>query len=359
MKVKHIILILMAVLLSVLLSGFSGAAMRSNSWAGLTADESTAYLANGSFVYAVNLGNGSEAWRYPAEDADSKLAFFAAPALTTDGQLIIGSAGSNHSLISLDPKNGSENWRFSSAEDRWIASPLVTEDAIYAPNADGTLYVLSLDGSLLWTMSIGGTLWGQPVSDGDLVYLTSLDHHLYAIDPQNHDAPVWDVALKGAIPGAATLGPDGILYLGSFGAELEAVNSSTRKIVWNTVTDGWIWDAPALDGETLYFGDLNRYFYSIDARDGSLNWDPIQPDGPIVGSPLVMPEAIAIATESGSVYAIDRDGRIVWKQTIGGKLYGNPVLAGDLILVSPMEAGFVLAALDTDGKQVWTFTPAK
>ena len=360
MKVKTIILILIAVLLSALLSGCSSAAMRSNSWSGLTTSEDKAYLANGSFVYAINLNNGSQSWQYPAEKADTKESYFAAPILTEDGQLLVASAGANHSLASLNPANGNVNWIFDAAEGGWIASPLAIGETIYASNTDGKLYAFDMKGDFLWAKAIGGALWSQPVSDGEYLYITSLDHHLYALDPQKKEV-VWNIELCGASPGAAALDADGNLYIGSFGSTVAAIDSQSQKFLWKTSIAGWVWDAPVLDETTLYVGDLEGYFHAFNIADGSEIWDPIQPDGPITGSPLVMDDFIVIGTESGTAYAIDREGSIVWQQNIGGRLYTAPAQGGDRILFSPMEMEnkAVLVALDFDGKQVWQFTPAK
>jgi glucose dehydrogenase len=78
-----------------------------------------------------------------------------------------------------------------------------------------------------------------------------------------------------------------------------------------------------------------------------------------VASPLVVDDQIYVAAESGSFIALDRDGKIVWEKTPGGKIYTTPVLSGDLILVAPYQAEFALAAYDLDGKQAWTFNPEK
>jgi len=357
-KLKKIFILGAVVLLSTLLSGCSASAMRSNSWAGLSADTENAFLANGSFVYAINLNNGNVTWQYPAEKADSKESYFADPVLSDDGQVIVASLGTNHSLASLNIKNGYQNWTFSDAEGAWIASPLIVDETIYAPNTDGKLYALDLAGSFLWAKHIGGALWGQPVSDGDFLYLTSLDHHLYAFDLDKKEV-TWQVELSGAIPGAAALGEDGKLYLGSFGSAMVAVDPQTQDIAWETPTKGWLWDPPALDDGTLYVGDLEGFFHALNMEDGSPLWDAFQPDGPIIGTPLVTDDFVVIGTESGIAYAMDKEGKTLWQQNIGGRLYTNPVQGGDLILFAPMENDSILVALDSDGRQVWQFTPEK
>ena len=98
------------------------------------------------------------------------------------GNCSIGSSGADHTLFRVDPETGNETWSFTDAKDHWVASPLVVGEMVYAPNADGTLYVfdMSMEGNdkLAWNVELGGHLWAQPVIDGGNLYLTSLDHNV-------------------------------------------------------------------------------------------------------------------------------------------------------------------------------------
>ncbi len=359
---------LVLVLVAVLLSGCATAAGRGASWPGLMSDGELAYLAGGSHVYAIRLSDGAEVWRFPAK-ADRKLAFYTAPVLTPDGQLIVGSNGSTHTLFSLDPDSPDPesgepavNWRFDEARDRWIGAPLVTAEGIYAPNADGNLYAFDFQGTPLWSepFAAGGPLWSRPVSDGERIYLASLDHRLFAVDVAT-GAKAWvnDVTLDGALAGSPALGERDVLFIGSFGSRMYAVDTASGDVLWSVPTKGWVWGGPVVDAQTVYFGDLEGYFYALDAQSGEQKWPPVHPDGPVVGSPLVVDDRVVFTTEAGSVYAVEGAGDIAWSTQVGGKLYGPPVLAGDLILVAPLEADFAVAALDRNGNQVWTFTPEK
>jgi outer membrane protein assembly factor BamB len=357
-KFKKLFILVVAIMLSALLSGCSASAMRSNSWPGLSADDEKAYLANGSLVYAINTNNGSVAWQYPADKADTKEAYFADPVLTEDGQILLASAGTGHSLVSVNSATGAMNWSFTDSDGIWIASPVVVGETIYAPNTDGKLYTFNLQGNFIGAKHIGGPLWAQPISDGEFLYINSLDHHTYALNIRTEEV-VWSTELSGAAPGSPALGEDGMLYSGSFGSKLQAVNSATQSVKWTLDTEGWIWDAPALNGETLFVGDLEGNLYAVNAPDGSLLWGPVQPDGTILGTPLVTDEFVVIGTESGTAYAYDRTGATLWQQAIGGQLYSAPVQSGDLILFAPTETDSMLVALDAEGRQVWQFTPEK
>jgi len=363
MKTKHVIVIFLAMIAAMLLSGCAGGALANNSWPGLATDGEVAYLAEGQYVYAVSLTDGKEVWRYP-EKADSKLQFLAQPAVTEDGTVIVGSMGNDHSLVALDTGSISGgvpqvNWTFSGAKDRWIGAPLVIGETVFAPNVDGNLYILDMQGrdtkQAIETVELGGRLWAQPVADESRVYVSSLDHQVHAVDLQSYTAWTTD-RLGGAIPGSPLLGSNGELFVGTFKSEIVRVNTADGKNSPFVGVKNWVWSAPVADGDSIYFGDLGGNFYAVDSTSGEILWS-IQPDGPIVGSALVMTDFIVFATESGSVYAVDRDGNIVWSTPIGGKIYTTPVSGKDRILVAPMEADYKLVILDANGNQISTFEP--
>jgi len=362
---KKLVLISMFLLGAVLLSACTGGAARGSSWPGLTTDGNAAYLADGPFVYAVNLTDGKERWRYSG--SGTKLVFYAPPVTTTDGLIIVGSAGTDHSLIALDPSDIDpetnapvEAWKFTGAKDHWVAAPLVIDNTLFAVNSDGNLYILDLqDGQSVkdaTVVQLGGRLWSQPVTDGERVYITSLDHSVVAVDAASHKV-VWHEDLGGAVPGSAVFGTDGMLYVGSLASQLERFDPATGDHQTVLEAENWIWSAPSLDGDTLYFGDVDGNFYSFNTATGKSNWKPVKPDGPITAGPLIQNDHILLATESGTVFAVDRDGKVLWTEEIGGKIYTTPIASDDLIIVAPLETEFYLAALDSNGRQVWTFTP--
>jgi outer membrane protein assembly factor BamB len=363
---KKLIIITMILFGAVFLSACAGGAVRGMSWPGLAADGKAAYLADGPFVYAVNLSDGTELWRYPGS-RNGKLTFYSTPAITSDGLVIVGSAGTDHSLIALNPadinpdtKAPVEAWKFSGAKDHWVAAPLVVNNKLFAVNSDGNLYILDLqDGQSVkdaTVIKLDGRLWSQPTTDGKNVYVTSLDHSVIAVNAETYKV-VWHEDLGGAVPGSAVLSTDGMLYVGSLASKLEKFDPATGNHQSVLDAENWVWSTPSLDGDTLYFGDVDGNIYSFNTSSGKLNWKPVKPDGPITASPLVQNDHVLIATESGSIFAIGNDGKVLWTQQIGGKIYTTPVAAGDLTIVSPLETDFYLAALDANGRQVWKFTP--
>jgi outer membrane protein assembly factor BamB len=368
---KKLVLVTMVLVVAALVSGCVGGAVRGTTWAGLTADGKAVYLADGPHVYGITLDDGKELWRFPAK-TDSKLLFYSKPVITSDGMVIVGSAGGKHTLFAINPadimieeeiKSPVAEWTFDEADGAWVAPPLIVGNLLFAPNSDGNLYVLDLnDGQsakqAVKTVELGGRLWAEPVSDGERVFVTSLDHSVYAINIETFQV-VWHQDVNGAIPGSPVLGSDGKLYVGSLASQLEKFDPVTGGHEAVLDAENWIWSTPTRDGDALYFGDLTGNFYSFNTSTGALNWNPIQPDGPITASALLQNDHVLLATESGVIFAVGKDGRTLWFEEVGGKIYTTPVAVGDLILVAPLETDFYLAALDSNGRRVWTFAPGK
>jgi outer membrane protein assembly factor BamB len=363
---KKLIFVVIILLGAVLLSACAGGPVHGTTWPGLATDGNIAYLADGPSVYAVTLEDGRELWRYPGQ-RDPELVFYAPPAITPDGLVIVGSAGTNHSLIALNPNDINpetnapfEVWRFTGAKDYWVAAPLILNNKLFAPNSDGNLYILDLQDERsvkeATVVQLGGRLWAPPTTDGERVYITSLDHLVFAVDAETYEV-VWQENLNGAVPGSAVLGEDGMLYAGSLASQLEKFDPSTGNHQPVLDAENWVWGTPAVEGDTLYFSDVDGNFYSFNTSTGKLNWNPVKPDGPITASPLIQGDYVLLATESGSIFAVGSDGKVLWQEEIGGKIYTTPVIAGDLILVAPLETEFYLVALDPNGRRIWTFTP--
>lgn len=343
------------------ISACSGSA-GNTSWPGLTTDQSTAYLAYGPQIYAINLDGGAQKWVYP-EKIDNAITFYAAPALTLDGQLIAGSY--NHKLYSLDASTGTEKWQFDKAADLFVASPLTTKDAIYAPNSDGKLYALDLTGNLLWSFTTKHQLWGTPAyaESCDCIFLPAMDHHLYAINAKTGQQ-IWQSAdLGGAVVARPVIGSDGTLFIGTFKGEMLAFDIQSKEIRWRFQAGGWIFSAAALDGENLIFGDMKGNLYKLKANDGSQVWTKVVGDSntsnAIASTPYVQEGNIYVSTETETVYAFNSSGTQTWMRTLAAKVYAPLVSSGSNLLVALNKTDAPLQALSSSGADVWTFSVKK
>jgi eukaryotic-like serine/threonine-protein kinase len=356
---NKLIYVIITLALSIGLSACAGGRLQASGWPGIAADDETAYVAFNQQVYAINLSNGVEKWHYPNE-VDNTITFYAPPALTDDGQVIVG--GYNNIIYSLDAQNGQLNWTFEEATDRFVGSALVAGEMIFAPSSDDNLYALNLNGQPAWAkpFSTENSNWSKPTAESDCecVYLASMDHSIYAIDPSNGQQIWQSESLGGATVGTPAVSDNGQLYIGTFLDELVAIEASSGTILWRFSTEGWVWASPVLDGDVVYFGDIEGNFYAVDSQTGSQLWTT-QSNGAIVGRPLVTEDGVYFTTEAGSLYALTLEGGTRWTKDFEATLHSGPVATGDLILITTDEGGLVLLGLDANGSQKWQFSPSE
>ena len=330
-----------------------GGGFGASSWPGLLYDEqnNTVYIAYNQHLYALQAENGAPVWRFPA-DSDNGLSFYAAPTLAENGDLIVGSY--DNRIFSLNPEsNGSQNWVFSVAEDRFIGSIAIGGSDLFAPNADNSLYAISESGQSRWSFAANDALWSTPVSNGENVYFASMDSNLYALRASNGNK-LWERDLGGTVVADLAIDDSGIIYLGTFNQEILAINGANGLVKWSKPTEGWIWGGPSVVDGIVYVGDLEGFLYAFDANTGRELWR-VTADGAIASSPLIANEHVYIGTENGQVMSVDLAGRIQWTKTIVGQAYGTPILAGDLIVIGLVEGDNVAIAFDFNGNQVWAF----
>jgi outer membrane protein assembly factor BamB len=358
-------------LAAILISGCTGP----SAWPGISASDKTAYLANTNAVHAVDVETGRELWKFSVSGGflgSNPSVFVTPPLLLEDGLLLVPDSGNKHVLYALDTNDITDSsptveWTFSDAKGHWVAAPLPVGDRLFAPNSDGKVYVLDLtDGksekSAVEVITLSAEaktdrLWAQPVSDGTRIFVTSLDHRIYAINLETYEIE-WQHQLEAAVPGAPVFGADGMLYVGSLSSKLERFDPATGDHESVKDTNNWVWGTPVADGDNLYFGDVAGYFYSYNTKTGDYNFDPIQLDGAITASPVLLGDQILVATESGDVYSVQKDGsdsEVWYRPDTEGKLYSTPVLAGDFVLVAYLQSDYYFVTLDSDGDVKRTF----
>jgi outer membrane protein assembly factor BamB len=365
MKKPRFILLLSAVLLmSILLSGCSGTLVRA--WPGLSTNENVIYLSTGGLVYAVNAENGSMVWQFPKEKPDPSKPFVAAPAFGPDGLIVVGDM--HNKLYGLD-SNGNKKWEFETspikegeiigqAKGNFVAPALVVDDLVLAPSSDNNLYALSLDGQLQWEYETENTLWAQPASDGELIYLPAMDHKLYALKKAD-GKEVWQKDLKSALLSGPVLTEDGKLIIATMEGVVTAIDLDTQNVLWSTPTEGRIWSSPVLHEGVLYVGNASNKIFAISESDGSILWKN-DLGSPVLGGAAILPDGVAFPTEAGNLVAWDFQGQQqLWSKPIGGKLYTTPVATGDRLVTAVAEGENLLQAFTLDGEESWAFAKPK
>lgn len=384
-------LLALAGLLAALTLSACGGPPQVASWPGLTVDDTRAYLSSGYHIYAVDLANGQEQWRFPPAGNNNEL--FAADPVVAGDLIIAGSEGPISSfsgvMFGLNRADGAMRWclAFDEAgaqrwncqrapnnaqeiipgvslrsDDRVLGGVAVDGDTAFFGLANNLGYAIDVTtGAYLWSFKAQHPIWATPLVAGDLVYFVSLDHNVYARDRKT-GAERWTRSLGASIGGTPAL-VNGVLYVGTFANELHALDARTGEPVWPApfATTGWVWGGPVYRDGRLYFADLNGAVYAVNAQNGAPVWQTT-PGGRVRVSPMLMDNLLVVSDKDGQVFALNlADGSPAWNATVRGQLLSNLVYApaAETILVAPHLGDNMLVALTSAGVPRWAFQPSR
>ncbi len=377
------------------------------SWPGLAANAQLAFVAFQQQVHAVDLSNGKPVWDFPAKADGNMGTFYAVPAVGEKVLIVAaeGPTGSNSGILfGLDPaqstatgkwqwclvfdakgdkRQQSQQWNCQlapGAEDHgllgFFAAPsdsldnrlfggiAIVGDTAYFGMASGRVYAVDTTTGAVTARytEIARAVWATPLVSDDTVYVTSLDHYVYALNRADLRLK-WKQDLGASSAGTPALA-QGMLYIGSFNNKLHAFDAATGAEKWSKDTGNWVWGGPIVNDGMLYFTDLSGMVYALDAQSGGQKWG-VTPGGIIRASPTVISDTVYVGDEAGKLYALNlSDGGVRWSQpqTATGKpgqLLAAPLVVNDLVLVTPYQGDNLLVAYTTAGEFKWPFAPSK
>jgi outer membrane protein assembly factor BamB len=368
------------VLASLLLAACGG--VSGESWAGLstTPDGDQIFVSYGKRIAALDPATGERVWSYPDED-DRDAQFFAVPVVADDTIYVGDYKGRLHAVS----REGDRRWIYEpdrdklgpltvTPEDRVISGVAVDDEQVYFGLGSRNVVAVSReDGRERWIFETGHGVWATPVlaaanpddeASRPVLYVVSLDHHLYALNPANGDK-LWDLDLGGAAPGGLLYDAEhNRAYIGTFLSELLAVDLDTHKIVARYETEGWVWDPPAMEEDLLYFGDLSGHVYAVRITEGGFEevWkQEVSENRAIRATPLLNDEVLVVGSRDKHVYALSKDnGTEQWDKATKGEVLAElrlvPGAESDLVIASTSEADELVVAYQIESGEVdWRY----
>jgi outer membrane protein assembly factor BamB len=249
------------------------------------------------------------------------------PAISQDGStLYVGSE--DHLLYAVDTEAGTEKWSYPTGGPITSTPAIDSSGKIYFGSTDGFVYCLDPNGNLVWKHNMNGPVYSSPAldEDGDIrqLYIGSTDANLYALKLDENGKEAWPpFTTGGKITSSPVIGFDGTVYIGSLDHFLYAVNPMTGKSM--TGDEEWlfpfdakseIYGSPALDRDgTIFLGtasfgggisDQNGIFAL--SHTGEKKWF-VQHGAGFSSSPVIDPDGVVcIGSNSNKMYGINRHG---------------------------------------------------
>lgn len=291
-------------------------------------------------------------WQYKVQGLGGQHGPCAALAPDGDRVYVGGADGSLHAA----DLNGRPLWHTRLGAQ--VMSPLATADGVYCLLYDGQegasrLCALDPRGKVRWTKPLAANSQ-VPVAAGDLVlvsYGASSDAggvRAYAPDGSER----WSTS-TGPAPTSEPMVSDGVVYVGTFGDEVRALDARSGKRIW-AAKAGLDTGRPALVGDTLVVGSGGEQRLHGFSRTGKALWH--SSDDGLSGSryfSCVDFGGLAVTASDFALVALDpADGSTAWTfpLTDAGNQYCDPTVSGDTVYV---RQGSMLHGVDGRGKQTW------
>lgn len=338
-----------------LLAAGCGPAVAAGSWAGLSADANGLVMAHFDRVIRFN-EVGTPRWEFPRPgDRQQNQQFYAKPALTED---VVYVGGYDYKVYALDRDNGQEIWVNADATSSIIGGLAVGQGKVIVGLGSGGVMALNQrTGQQEWFFATSQGVWTAPLIVDEVVYVTSLDHYLHALDLATGEE-LWQTDLEGAVAGTPVYA-DGVLYVGSFAHQMFAVAARDGEILRAFETRNWVWGGPTLADGVLYFGDLSGFVYALEAASFTPRWQRQVATEAIRATPLVAGDLLIVGSRDDRVYALGReDGLQRWFNETGGDVLSDPIMLDDTTVVVGVLGEPTLLALSLEnGDRVWTYPP--
>ncbi|MBI2910503.1 MAG: PQQ-like beta-propeller repeat protein [Chloroflexi bacterium] len=348
-------------------------------WAGPGLGEDGLFLAaKGGQLVAVSAVDGTERWRFAPEGSDRKLGpVYAAPLVVegtgpdASGGLVYVGTYTGH-VYAIEAGTGALRWQFPGPANpgaAFVAPPVLSGGKLYVTDANGNLFTCdAATGSPCVPLPFKADdgIWGGLTLHPSqrIVYVPSLDRHLYAVDLDTGEKR-WSFKAEGALVGRPAIA-GGVVFVGGLDRVLYAVDASSGELIWQSDPfAGWLWAAPLATAQRVYAADLKGEVRAFGLRRGEIIWETrLDSDlrdgeraGEVVATPRLADNLLLVATSPGRVYGLDpASGATVWARPFiaanGSPLRGELAVGGDLAYVYGPKG--TLYALDlATGRPRW------
>jgi outer membrane protein assembly factor BamB len=300
---------------------------------------------------------------------------FASPVVGHDGTIYVGSLDGQ--FVALRP-DGSLKWRYSAGQ-KVYPSALVAGTSIIFGTHQRELVSLSLQGQPRWKLPLddvvdasatlgpngeiyvvadgayavdllGRLHWHRPTADhvrtapvihpARLIIIGTTEGTLIALRPDG--AVAWEVALGGALEGAASVDDEGRIYVGAGNGEIIQVDQE-GTVRWRFKTGDEVRATPAIarDG-TIIVGSYDGNVYAI-SPSGSLRWKVATGARVRASARIDADGRIYVGSQDNFLYCVGPNGLVLWRYNVGQDVDSTVEIGSDGTLYFGSDDGGVHA----------------
>lgn len=260
---------------------------------------------------------------------------------------------------------------YVSTGDNVDTSPVIANDgSVYVSSTNGTVQARRADGGDKWSVNAGTRLYASPVLglDGE-VLIGDLRGRFRSIDPEDGKIR-WTVSNLGSIRATAAVSDDGIVFVGTEGGQLVALDSrdsgkekfrqtaragivaapaiavngdvywsaldgelrrmtSRGDIIWSRALDGSIRSSPSIGADGTVYVGAGASILALVGESGTVKWR-VGAGADVGTTPVIGPDGTVYAgAENGKLFAVSPAGAVRWEYQTGASILGSAAVGAD------------------------------
>jgi outer membrane protein assembly factor BamB len=366
--------------ISIFLISCTGNRFQGSGWASPLVDNDQVFIAtiDGELI-SIDLGSGKEKWRATSLDDENgkynSKAIYSKP-FVFDEKVFIGTPAGR--VLGFNKLSGLDEVSLQDIEEKILMSeesfgPIIVgniipinKNKIIVPSSNGEISIFSYNESEMFEPTCNfkakDAIWTTPVIDpnSNQIIFGSMDGNLYSVDEECKLN--WQYNTESSIVGTPILDKDEV-YFGTLNRTFYSLNISTGELIWKfDNAKGWFWASPIMDSNIIYAPNLDGSIYALRKNNGQIMWT-YDAKHPIVSSPVVIDDFLIFVTKNGELQVIHKESkRKLGNCDIDHKIYSAIENYEDMIFIQVSDGSVRGYKIKKNGNpdELWAkpfFTP--
>lgn len=251
-----------------------------------------------------------------------------------------------------------EKWKFFNTEKGIWSAPAYANRMVFFGSLDRHLYALDAEsGDVKWNFETGASITSAPAVDNGAVFFGSWDGNFYALDCESGNE-LWSFetstandateseSLVGFGENLSPIVVDGIVYFGSIGKKLYALERDSGKKLWEYETSSEITGSPAYHNGYIYFTGPGK-LYALNTESGELAWER-DTENALGGTPSVSNNVVLLSNVDSLAAYDNETGEVSWEKKIGSE---GVAIKGETVFTCD-QRGYYALDMNT-GEEKW------
>jgi eukaryotic-like serine/threonine-protein kinase len=263
-----------------------------------------------------------------------------------------------------DMKESLEQIRYGSVNSQRGATGVqmrgsATLGSISSGKGDGTNFFEGIDDlatgiQAQWNFKAEDEIRTAPTAYRDLVFISSYDTNVWAIDPDEGEF-VWKFPTTGGIAVSPVIDEEhGFVMVGSEDQTFYAIEYKSGRINWTYSTNGKIRSTARVAHGHVFFGSDDSKLYALVAQNGRYLWD-YDMGSPVRTQPWVTNDIVICGCEEGELVAVELSGEKKWSLRAKRAITSSPYVDLEGICYVGSFDGYLYAIQAESGYRMWRF----